>query len=246
MVILGFAGSGKTTLVGGFGRWLCEEQGLRIASVNLDPGASALPYAPDFDIRELFTLEEVMEREGLGPNGALVRCSELMEERASEIARRISDLDADYILIDTPGQMEIFLFRTSGPAILSRLDRAPSVGLLLLDPSLISSLSGLATAYALSLIASLRLDMPSFPILNKIDLPEASRIRSFLAEKSCLLEELSKERGVAAELAGRFLKASLEFELPTRLVCISALSALGFDELYDLIRESLCACGDLT
>jgi Conserved hypothetical ATP binding protein. len=42
-------------------------QGLDSAIVNLDPGAEFLPYEPDFDIREILSLSEVMSEYSLGP-----------------------------------------------------------------------------------------------------------------------------------------------------------------------------------
>ena len=44
--------------------------------VNLDPAAEDFAYEPDLDIKELISLEEVMEDMGLGPNGGLIYCFE--------------------------------------------------------------------------------------------------------------------------------------------------------------------------
>jgi Conserved hypothetical ATP binding protein len=49
--------------------------GRRVAVVNLDPANDALPYEFAVDVRDLISLEEVQEQEGLGPNGgASPRC----------------------------------------------------------------------------------------------------------------------------------------------------------------------------
>ena len=44
--------------------------------INLDPAAEDFSYAPDLDIKELISLEDAMEEEGLGPNGGLIYCFE--------------------------------------------------------------------------------------------------------------------------------------------------------------------------
>ncbi len=44
--------------------------------VNLDPAAEDFVYEPDLDIKELISLEDVMEEMGLGPNGGLIYCFE--------------------------------------------------------------------------------------------------------------------------------------------------------------------------
>lgn len=44
--------------------------------INLDPAAEEFAYEPDLDIKDLISLEDVMEEMGLGPNGGLIYCFE--------------------------------------------------------------------------------------------------------------------------------------------------------------------------
>lgn len=44
--------------------------------INLDPAADNLPYKCDLDIRDLITLDDVVEELNYGPNGGLVYCME--------------------------------------------------------------------------------------------------------------------------------------------------------------------------
>ena len=44
--------------------------------VNLDPAAEDIVYTPSVDLRELISLEDVMEELQLGPNGGLIYCME--------------------------------------------------------------------------------------------------------------------------------------------------------------------------
>ena len=46
--------------------------------INLDPAAETFKYRCDIDIRDLITLEDVMEEMHLGPNGGLVYCLEYL------------------------------------------------------------------------------------------------------------------------------------------------------------------------
>lgn len=43
---------------------------------NLDPAATKFEYPPSIDIKDLISLEEVMEDLQLGPNGGLIYCFE--------------------------------------------------------------------------------------------------------------------------------------------------------------------------
>ena len=110
IAILGSAGSGKTLITARFGEFL-EKEGYTVKRSNLDPGVLSLPYEPDFDVRDYFTLEEIMRKENLGPNGAILEAM----DRLSKL--KLPSYNADYVLIDTPGQLEVFAFRDSGPAI---------------------------------------------------------------------------------------------------------------------------------
>ena len=75
--IIGTAGSGKSLLTSAFSDWLRMKR-QHVISVNLDPGVRHLPYAPDVDVREHISLDELMERYMLGPNGGLVLASDLI------------------------------------------------------------------------------------------------------------------------------------------------------------------------
>lgn len=44
--------------------------------MNLDPAAEEFAFEPDVDIKDLISLEDVMEEMGLGPNGGLMACFE--------------------------------------------------------------------------------------------------------------------------------------------------------------------------
>lgn len=50
----------------------------RIKVINLDPAAEHFDYKCDIDIRELISLDDVMEELSLGPNGGLVYCLEYL------------------------------------------------------------------------------------------------------------------------------------------------------------------------
>lgn len=43
---------------------------------NLDPAAESFEIEPSVDIRDLISLEDVMEELSLGPNGGLIYCFE--------------------------------------------------------------------------------------------------------------------------------------------------------------------------
>ncbi len=236
-IILGPAGSGKSLLTARFGAFLRKE-GYSVKSVNLDPGVVSLSYEYDFDIRKKFTVERIMRKEGLGPNGAMIRTMDLLGQT------KIPKLTGDFILVDTPGQLEIFVFHASGPKIVDQFNRL--VGIFIIDSSI--GFSDLPAAYLYSLAARYRLGINAINILNKVDLldeRELERIRTYLLNPTTFEKE-AKLKGVLSDL---YLPLSdlLRRVVPAqRIPLVSAETGRGFDELLDILHEIRCACGDLT
>jgi len=246
VIFIGPAGCGKTSLTKTFGEWSEQELGMSIAYVNLDPGVLDLPYKPDYDVRELVTIDRLMREEGLGPNGAMVKASEIMDENIDSIAEDIASLDADLRLIDTPGQMELFLFRQMGPRLSEVISKSsPSITVYISDPSLASNPSGLAISLSMALITWVRLSTPTVPVINKIDVLRED-LDKLLTDPSMLRESLSREEGLVADLATEYMSLVEDLLKSMRIVKVSAKTGEGMPALYDLIHEALCECGDLS
>ncbi len=251
VLVLGPAGSGKTLLTYRLSDWIRKNIGLETCIINFDPGVEELPYKPDYDVRRIFTLRDIMIKEGLGPNGAMIRSVELLTHYSEDIIRGIIKQcrRADIAIIDTPGQSEAFIFRQAGYLVTEKLKvLGPVVAVYLLDPQHTSITLEALVALLMSLVVQLKLDVTVLPVLNKSDLLRDTSIKPSIHLD---LEEIRKrvdheETGVLRDLA-RDLLPVLEAYLPsTRLVRVSAKTGHGIDELYSLIHEAFCVCGDLT
>lgn len=247
VVVLGPAGSGKTTLTASFGRWVEKNQGFEVGYVNLDPGAEDLPYEPDFDVRSIVRVRDVMKKYGLGPNGAFIKSADLMVERLDEVIRGVASVEADYVIVDTPGQMELFVFRDSGPSIISCLKALGfPMAVVVFDPSLAQRPADVAALKLMTTVVQLRLEVDSVPVLNKADLPGSEDVAKVLEDPEALMEALGREKGVTADLAQSLMTVLIEYRQAARLVRVSALTGEGMEELYDVLHEVYCTCGDLT
>lgn len=246
IIILGTAGSGKTTFTANFSSWLSAKMPLRVCPVNLDPGASFLPYDPSYDVRELVSVERLMEEEGLGPNGAMVRAAELMVELSEKIVSSLLSLDCDYLVVDTPGQMEIFAFRPTGRALCERLAermRILSIYLGDYDPS--REMEDLLSSALLAKILELKLGVKVIPVLNKSDLWEGKDIEAMWRAALQGVAEVEGS-GTYSDALHELLRAVSSFRSPIRVVTASAKYSRGFEEVFDLMNEVWCSCGDLT
>jgi hypothetical protein len=247
IIVLGTAGSGKSALTATFGKWIKQNTDRSVAYINLDPGSDYVPFGPDFDIRAHFTIAKIMRDQNLGPNGAMVRASELLSGKAAEFAKAINKIEADVRLVDTPGQMEVFLFH-GGPEI-TKLMRGVTISLFLNDAKIAEKASGLVLTRLLGLSTSLRLGVPAVSVLNKIDLigNKIADIDRLLSDPGILRDRVVKEgSGVMIDLTLSLSKTLPELLPAARLVKVSAKTGEGMADLYDIVHEIFCACGDLT
>jgi len=237
VVVLGPAGSGKSLLTWRFGEYLLRE-GYSVRFVNLDLDVLAVPYRCDFDVRERFTVEGIMAEEGLGPNGAVLRAMDMLS------GTRIPVFNGDFVLYDTPGQLEVFAFRSSGPKIVGQL--SDSVGVFIIDATI--GVDDLPSAYLYSLAISYRLGINTLMVVNKVDLldrVEAGRLSRFLQNPKILLKKV-KMMGVLADIYLPILKVLGKVIPAQRIPMVSAKTGEGFDGLLTMLHEVKCACGDLT
>ena len=92
--------------------------------VNLDPAAETFEHTPDLDIRDLISLEDVMEEVKLGPNGGLIYCFEFLMENLDWLTESLESLTEEYLIIfDMPGQIELYTHHPFLPTLVKHLNR---------------------------------------------------------------------------------------------------------------------------
>lgn len=167
--VTGTAGSGKSFLTNALKSWYVG-RGEDAIAVNLDPGVVSLPYEPDVDVRQMIDLQGIMEEYSLGPNGALILAADMVATRLEEIQDEIDSYKPEYVIVDTPGQTELFAFRESGEYIVKQT-RADSKALLfLLDPLLANTPVNYLSLALLSGSVGLRMNVPKISVLTKRDI----------------------------------------------------------------------------
>jgi GTPase SAR1 family protein len=111
-----------------------------------------------------------MEKYDLGPNGSLVMASDLIATRLDEIQTEVNELNPDYVIIDTPGQIELFAFRASGPYFVTNFQADNKASLFIFDGMLVSSPVNFISISLLSSAVKLRLKIAQINTLTKRDL----------------------------------------------------------------------------
>ncbi|KAG9656957.1 putative ATP binding protein, partial [Aureobasidium melanogenum] len=169
-LVIGPPGAGKSTYCDGMHQFLTAIH-RKCAVVNLDPANDKTSYPCALDIRDLVSLEEVMEQEELGPNGGVMYALEELQENFEWLEEGLKELNDSYILFDCPGQVELFTHHNTMPNLFHRLEK---IGYRLIVVHLLDSLTlSRPTLYISSLLLCLRsmlhLPFPLVNVLTKID-----------------------------------------------------------------------------
>lgn len=247
--IIGTAGSGKSSLTAALKRWMYEH-GHDALLVNLDPGAEQLPYEPDVDIRDWIVLSEVMERYSLGPNGAQILAADLLALQAHDVKAAIDAHRPDYVLLDTPGQTELFVFREAGKIVMDFL--APpgqNVILFVADPFLAKSPSAFVSQIMLSATTQFRFQVPLVNVLSKADLlkeDQKERLRAWSETPDLLEADLYDERPTLyTQLNTDLFRILAGMGTYTALTPVSSATVEGLEDIYAKIQELFAGGEDL-
>ncbi|KAK7533209.1 GPN-loop GTPase [Phyllosticta citribraziliensis] len=206
-LIMGPAGAGKSTF--------CSAliQHLRTLKrscfyVNLDPAAEEFAYEPDVDIRDLITLEDVMEEMGLGPNGGLIYCFEFLLENLDFLTEPLDDVTEEYlIIIDMPGQIELYTHVPILPTLVKHLTRGSlNISLCaayLLEATFVVDHAKFFAGTLSAMSAMLMLEVPHINILSKMDLVKGTiakrELKRYMNPDADLLEDDESSRRMEFE-----------------------------------------------
>jgi len=169
-LVLGSPGAGKSTYCNGMQQFM-SAIGRKCSVVNLDPANDHTSYPCAIDVRDLIKLEEIMEEDDLGPNGAVLYALEELEHNIEWLESGLSELGEDYVLFDCPGQVEVYTHHSSLRNIFFKLQKLGYrlVVLHLSDSYCLTLPSLYISNLILSLRAMLQMDLPHLNVLTKID-----------------------------------------------------------------------------
>jgi len=242
--IIGTAGSGKSLLTAAFANWL-HLQKQDVITINLDPGVITMPYTPDIDIRDYIKIERLMHDYQLGPNGALIMAADLIADEVERLSDEIATFKSDIALIDTPGQMELFAFRQSGPYLANELTMESKVLIYLFDSVFSSHPQNYVANMFLAAAVYNRFLIPQMHVLSKSDLlppEETQRIVDWSANPYALETAIEEKLvGTKRLLARETMHAIHRLGLKFLLVPVSAKTNEGFVNLNAALERILSA-----
>ncbi|KAK4338444.1 hypothetical protein RND71_042931 [Anisodus tanguticus] len=240
IIVVGMAGSGKTTFMH---RLVCHTMAsnLRGYVLNLDPAVFTLPFGANIDIRDTVKYKEVMKQFNLGPNGGILTSLNLFatkfDEVISVIEKRADQLD--YVLVDTPGQIEIFTWSASGAIITEAFASTfPTVVTYVVDTPRSESPATFMSnmLYACSILYKTRL--PLVLAFNKTDVANHEFALEWMKDFEVFHAALDADNTYTSTLTRSLSLALEEFYKNLRSVGVSAVSGAGMDAFFKAIEAS--------
>ncbi len=191
--ITGTAGSGKSLLTSKICEYY-ERNKAYVSILNLDPGVESLPYICKFDIREYVDTTSIMNRYGLGPNGASIMAIDIMATKFDEIQSNIDKDNPDYLIIDTPGQIELFAYRNCSKFLVKNLNSDEKINIFIYDGAIVTTPSNFISIALLSTSIRLRFNIPTINVLTKFDIIQNKNdVLSWSTDLENLKAQISKE-----------------------------------------------------
>ena len=179
--------------------------------INLDPAVLNVPFDSNIDIRDSVNYEEVMKQYNLGPNGGILtslnlfatkvdQIVNLLEKRTKPDPEKPDRKPIDHILVDTPGQIEVFVWSASGTILLESLASSfPTIIAYIIDTPRTASTSTFMSnmLYACSILYKTKL--PMILVFNKTDVKDASFAKEWMTDFEAFQDALRKDEEADAE-----------------------------------------------
>lgn len=236
--------------------------------INLDPAVHNVPFDSNIDIRDSINYKEVMREYKLGPNGGILTSLNIFTTKIDQVMNILEKRTAynpdapkakpiKNIIVDTPGQIEVFVWSASGSILLDSLASSfPTVIAYIIDTPRTSLTSTFMSnmLYACSILYKTKL--PMILVFNKTDVKDASFAKEWMTDFETFQAALKQEEeigsfggaegGQGGLAGGSGYMGSLlnsmslmleEFYRHLSVVGVSSMTGKGIPEFFEAVGE---------
>ncbi|KAG6328326.1 hypothetical protein ID866_10763 [Astraeus odoratus] len=251
IITIGMAGAGKSTFVQRINSYLHAQNHERPPYIlNLDPAVAHVPFEPNIDIRDTVNYKEVMKQYNLGPNGGILTALNLFTTKLDQVLDLMEKRadGVDHIILDTPGQIEIFTWSASGAIITDAVASTfPTVVAYIIDtPRTTAPATFMSNMlYACSIMYKTKL--PFVLVFNKTDVESHDFALEWMQDFEAFQTALASHSGSRdAEGEPTYMNSLMnsmslvldEFYKHLKAVGVSSLTGDGIKEFFDAVEES--------
>ncbi|CAD5207779.1 unnamed protein product [Bursaphelenchus okinawaensis] len=240
VLVLGMAGSGKSSFVQRLTAFLHARNSFPYV-VNLDPAVNQVHYPANIDIRDTVDYKAIMKEYGLGPNGAIMTCLNLICTKFNQVLELLSKRSdqVPYFLFDTPGQIEAFTWSASGSIITDTLASThPTVIAYVVDTARATNPTTFMSnmLYACSIL--FRTKLPFFVVFNKADIIHPDFAKKWMTDFEALHDDIHKNNPTYMGDFTRSLSLVLDtFYSNLNTATVSSLTGEGMEEVLTVIDK---------
>lgn len=236
--------------------------------INLDPAVRNVPFDSNIDIRDSLNYKEVMREYNLGPNGGILTSLNIFATKIDQVMailekRTVPNSDGpkakpiNNIIVDTPGQIEVFVWSASGSILLDSLASTfPTVIAYIVDTPRTSSTNTFMSnmLYACSILYKTKL--PMILVFNKTDVKDADFAQTWMTDFEAFQAALKQDEeagsfggaegsssglGGGSGYMGSLLNSmSLmleEFYRHLSVVGVSSMTGKGIPEFFEAVAD---------
>ncbi|KAF8646014.1 hypothetical protein AX16_007439 [Volvariella volvacea WC 439] len=249
IITIGMAGAGKSTFVQRINSYLHSRDSPPYI-LNLDPAVANVGYEANIDIRDTVNYQEVMKQYNLGPNGGILTALNLFTTKFDQVLDLVEKRaeTVDYVILDTPGQIEIFTWSASGAIITDAIAGSlPTVVAYVIDtPRTTAPATFMSNMlYACSILYKTKL--PFILVFNKTDVQTHDFALDWMHDFENFQEALATHSGTRdSEGEPTYMNSLMnsmslvldEFYKNLKAVGVSSVTGAGVKEFFDAVDAS--------